>query len=413
MSDQGNTKQQSRNLGVLAVTLTLAPVLLIIAGLVGAAIYAGVETFDVIGAVVVWAMAVGAACALIGRSMMVRYSADIGDLATATRCLADGRLNAQINGVDRQDELGELARAVAFLRQRLSRLQAGAMVQPAAVTPLSPLPADLLAETEAMSATVRETARLLTDQVQRAISDIQVARDASGQGALAGSGLASAVEQIAGAVRQISTRASAAVSLVRQAGEAGLSASDKVGQLSQSVQRIGNVVTSIRAIAEQTNLLALNATIEASRAGEAGRGFAVVAAEVKTLATETARATAELTALVTRIQDVTLAAATATRGISGHLDAVEQTSRSIAEAVGQQETAASDVTLSSNNVARHNMTVHERFQAIEQALLSTGVAVSQLDSATAHFAAVTSRARAELPAAEPHGDTAMSLSKAA
>ena len=68
----------------------------------------------------------------------------------------------------------------------------------------------------------------------------------------------------------------------------------RIGKSSRAAQEIGDVVKLITAIAEQTNLLALNATIEAARAGDAGRGFAVVADEVKALASQTAKATDEI-----------------------------------------------------------------------------------------------------------------------
>ena len=78
-----------------------------------------------------------------------------------------------------------------------------------------------------------------------------------------------------------------------------------IQSLSQAVETIGSVVNLISNIAAQTNLLALNATIEAARAGEAGKGFAVVAGEVKSLATQTSKATEEIGRHIATIQDTT------------------------------------------------------------------------------------------------------------
>jgi len=90
--------------------------------------------------------------------------------------------------------------------------------------------------------------------------------------------------------------------------------------LSRAAQEIGEVVKLITAIAEQTNLLALNATIEAARAGEAGRGFAVVAAEVKSLASQTAKATDEISSHISGMQGATQESVAAIKEIGGTID---------------------------------------------------------------------------------------------
>jgi methyl-accepting chemotaxis protein len=117
-----------------------------------------------------------------------------------------------------------------------------------------------------------------------------------------------------------------------------------VDSLRESLQKVGGIADLIGGVASQTNLLALNATIEAARAGQAGRGFSVVADEVKSLATETARSTREITATIAQLEQgahaVTSAIATMADNVGGIDEATAHVSTVTAhqmEVVGQME----------------------------------------------------------------------------
>jgi urea transport system substrate-binding protein len=102
-----------------------------------------------------------------------------------------------------------------------------------------------------------------------------------------------------------------------------------VRSLAAAAERIGAVVKLIEAIASQTSLLALNATIEAARAGAAGRGFAVVASEVKTLAQQTAKATADIGGQIQDIQHAVNETVAAISGVSSSVTKMSDANRQL------------------------------------------------------------------------------------
>ena len=139
-----------------------------------------------------------------------------------------------------------------------------------------------------------DEATAMTASAQRVNSNAERTAVAVDQALKNAQVVAAASEQLAASIREVASQVDHASEVARDASGKGAAARETIRTLAGAGERISHVTRLISDIASQTNLLALNATIEAARAGEAGKGFAVVAGEVKALASQTARATAEI-----------------------------------------------------------------------------------------------------------------------
>jgi methyl-accepting chemotaxis protein len=334
------------------------------AGKVVGILFAGVKKDDIFATTDALTMKIAfIALALVGVMAVVGFFVSraivrpIIELADLTRRIAREELVASIPHRDWANEIGTLANSVVVLsehdheRARLQtereRQEAERVERQKTIAALiQSFDQDARSAVEAVSsnaAKLRGTAESLTHVAEATTQRATSVAASSEQATTNVVTVAAATEEMSRSVTDIAHQISQTSSNMQRATQEADATNVKVASLTAAASKISEVVTLIQNVASQTNLLALNATIEAARAGEAGRGFAVVAAEVKSLASQTEKATGTISALIDEMQSSTKDTATSIEAIAHAMAQVNDMTASIAAAVEQQGAVTTEI----------------------------------------------------------------------
>ncbi|MBR0695594.1 methyl-accepting chemotaxis protein [Bradyrhizobium lablabi] len=339
-------------------------------------------------------------------------SRPIAAMCAAMRELAAGNFDVVLPGLGRRDELGEMAGAVEeFKLQAIAKAERDAATQEAQnkagaaarraelirfADEFESAVGSIVSNVSASAVQLESAAGTLTRTAETTQNLSTQVAGASEEASSNMQSVASATEELSASVDEIGRRVKESSRIADAAVRQAERTDTRIGKLSRAAQEIGDVVKLITAIAEQTNLLALNATIEAARAGDAGRGFAVVAAEVKSLASQTAKATDEISNHIAGMQAATQESVAAIKEIGGTIGQISEIAATIASSVEQQSSATQEIAHSVQNVAKGTHEAATSVTEVNRGATETGAASEEVLNSARTLAIESTRLREEL-----------------
>jgi len=331
----------------------------------------------------------------------------IAVLMPAIGRLSDRDYQTAVPAWGHADEFGRMAAALETLRQGAAKAEELAEEQEAArqaqlaraqaldalCRGLSMEAAEILKKLGSSTDSLKDTADTMRMIAASSSKNASVVASAAADATNNVQSVAAATEELTASIREISERVQSSAKDARSAVNQAQETARIVDDLSTGAQQIGDVVKLISDIAGQTNLLALNATIEAARAGDAGKGFAVVASEVKSLASQTGRATEEITRKVADIQAATQKTVAAIAEITASIRNIDGSSTAIAAAIEEQGGATQEIARSVQHAATGTQQVTDNVGAVAKSSQETETAADEVIGAVSGLTADSGKLR--------------------
>ncbi|MGY3618382.1 methyl-accepting chemotaxis protein [Bradyrhizobium sp. USDA 10063] len=336
---------------------------------------------------------------LLGRSI----TRPLNRTVTALEELGAGKFDTEVPKDESRTEIGRLSRAFIQFREKMKETEA---------LRASRAKAEKLAEVERRSAMLRfadEFDAAVGSLVEALFAEIEqtsqtvmrLSKNAKDSAAgtermdSAASSVseniqtvAAASQELAASINEIGRQIHLTRDIAQETRVRSSETERRVAALSDSVETIGTIIEIINSIAEQTNLLALNATIEAARAGEAGRGFSVVASEVKALASQTTKATEDISRNIEMVRAATTAAVDAVRAISTSINGLDESAGTIAAAVEEQNAATSEISRNTTVTAEQTVAITRTIAEVARSVNGTDRSAREVEQ---HSAAMRGR----------------------